>query len=183
MKRAIALLAAAALVAGCGDDNSDNAAGTAAQKARPAAPGPAVPRAERERLSDNAPKPSEGTRKPSGPYVGRWGARLSLKQLIDAEADTRLAGEFKLELRADGTYAMSNGLDPESKGRYAAGPGNALVFKQDSGCDQNNSFAGSRSVYEWKVTGDDLVLTLVRAETKGCTGRSDTLTTPRWKRR
>ncbi len=184
MKNALALVGTAALLlAACGDD--DDEAPTAARPAAPAKEDTAlvVPINQRTALSDKAPKPTDGKLKTSGPYVGKWGVELTADQLAEGAADPRLAGTMGLELRADGTYSTASELDGKIKGRYAAAPGSTLVFKQDSGCDFNGNFEGSRSVYSWKVTGDQLVLTLVRRETKGCTGRSDFLTTPRWQRR
>ena len=184
MKNALALVGTAALLlAACGDDDDK-----AQAPAKPVAPvkedtSQIVSINQRTALSDTAPKPADGKLKTSGPYVGSWGVDLTAGQLAEGAADPRLAGKMGLVLRANGTYSTRSELDGAIKGRYAAAPGSTLVFKQDSGCDFNGGFKGSRSVYSWKVTGGELVLTLVRAETKGCTGRSDFLTTPRWQRR
>ena len=183
MKNTLALVGTAALLlAACGDD--DDEAPTAAKPAAPAKVDAAliVPINQRAALSAKAPKPADGKIKPSGAYVGKWGIQVTADQLAEGAADPRLAGRMGLELRADGTYTTSSSLDGKINGRYAAAPGRTLVFKQDSGCDYNDGFKGSRSVYRWSVEGDELVLTLVRRETKGCTGRSDFLTTPRWQR-
>ena len=74
---------------------------------------------------------------------------------------------------------MFNDFDGESTGLYGAAPDDFLVFTEDTLCEEN--FAGS-GVYQWAVDGDQLTLTLAQPETGGCTGRSDTLTFPRWKR-
>lgn len=167
MKKALALgvVLASLLLAGCGGGDGESAA-----------------RSLDERIATvaDAPMPADGTLQPNGPYIGTWGANLTLDNLSEAAADTRYVGEFRLELREDGTYTLFQEFDGETTGRYGAAPGDFLVFTEDSGCEQGD-FAGS-SVYQWAVGGDQLTLTLVRPETGGCTGRSDSLIFPRWTR-
>lgn len=141
----------------------------------------ARPLEERQAISADVPQPEDGTLEPSGPYIGVWSAELTLQELGEAAADTRYAGTFRLELREDGTYETHQELDGTATGEYSAAPGDFLVFKEDTGCDYNDNFSGT-SVYRWSVDGDELTLTLVRPETGGCTGRSDTLTIPSWRR-
>jgi len=105
----------------------------------------------------------------------------TLQDLGEAAGDTRYAGPFRIELREDGTYETQQTLDGTQSGEYRAAPGDFLVFKDDTGCDYSGKFSGT-SVYRWSVDGDELTLTLVRPESGGCTGRSDTLTLPRWER-
>jgi hypothetical protein len=137
---------------------------------------------EREAFSADAPAPEDGTLDPGGPYIGAWTAELTLDDLANASADTRYRGTFRLELREDGTYEMQQGdVAPTTNGQYRAAPGDFLVFTDDTGCDFHGSFSGT-GVYRWSVDGDELTLTLVRPESGGCTGRSDTLIYPRWQR-
>ena len=124
------------------------------------------------------------TTKPSGPYIGAWYAKLSSQQAIDAEGgDVRLAGNFRLELRKDGTYTTFQELDGETDGRYAMASDNRLVFRQDKGCDVFTGGKGSIGVYTWKIDGSHLRLTNVVPETGGCTGRTQSLVMPVWQRR
>ena len=160
---AVGVVLVSALLAGCGGADDESAA---------------RPLDERVATVADAPMPADGTLQPNGPYVGAWGANLTIQDLGAAAADTRYAGEFRLDLRDDGTYTLYNDFDDETTGRYGAAPGDFLVFAEDTGCDHN--FAG-RGVYQWAVD-DHLTLTLVRPETGGCTGRSDTLIFPRWTR-
>ena len=161
----LGLVLVSALLAGCGGGDEESAA---------------RPLEERIATVPDAPLPADGTLEPSGPYIGTWDANLTLQDLGAAAADTRYAGEFRLELREDGTYTAFQELDGEITGHYAAAPGDFLVFTEDSGCEEGG-FSGT-SVYQWAVDGDQLTLTLVRPETGGCTGRSDTLIFPRWTR-
>jgi hypothetical protein len=183
MKKALLLaLFLASLLAGCGGGEDGEPAAqteervTTTDDAKPAARTPE----ERVATTEKAPTPAEGTLAPSGPYIGVWRAHLTDDDLADAAGEARLAGDFRLELRKDGSYVTFTELDGELTGRYSAAPGNALVFKDDEGC----TMAGleGTSVYEWNVDGDELTLTLVRPESGGCTGRSAALTLPRWKR-
>ena len=166
MKTTLILLVVlgSAVLAGCGGGGNESAA---------------RPLEERTATVADAPMPADATLPTDGPYVGTWAANLTIEDLSAAAADTRYAGEFRLDLRGDGTYTVFQELDGETTGHYAAAPGDFLAFGDDSGCDQN--FAGT-SVYQWAVDGDHLTLTLVQAETGGCTGRSDSLTFPRWTR-
>ena len=165
----IGLLVAAATVAqsGCGGDGNGGSA--------------ARPLEERQAISADAPAAEAGTLDPSGPYNGVWSAEITPQELGEAAADTRYAGTLRLELREDGTYETRQTLDGTTNGKYRAAPGDFLVFKEDSGCDYSDNFSGT-SVYSWSVDDDELTLTLVRPESGGCTGRSDTLTIPRWER-
>ena len=166
MARALALgvVLVLVLLAGCGGGDDESAA-----------QGPD----ERVATVSDAPMAADGTLPTDGPYVGAWSANLTTEDLGTAAADTRYAGEFRLDLGEDGTYTLSNELDPETTGSYGAAPGDFLVFTDDTGCSEN--FAGS-GVYQWAVDGEELTLKLVVPETGGCTGRSDTLTIPRWQR-
>jgi len=161
----LGLVLASALLPGCGGGDGESAA---------------RPLDERIATVADAPMPADGTRQPGGLYIGTWGAKLTLDDLSAAAADTRYVGEFRLDLRRDGTYTLFQELDGETTGRYGSAGGDFLVFTEDSGCEQGD-FAGT-SVYRWAVDGDQLTLTLVRPETGGCTGRSDSLITPRWTR-
>lgn len=166
MAKALALgvVLVSALLAGCGGGDNESAAQTLDERVATVA---------------DAPTPADGTLPTDGPYVGAWGANLTTEDLGAAAADTRYAGEFRLDLREDGTYTLFNDFDGESTGLYGAAPDDFLVFTEDTSCAEN--FAGS-GVYQWAVDGDQLTLALAQPETGGCTGRSDTLTFPRWKR-
>ena len=166
MAKALALgvVLVSALLAGCGGGDDESAAQTVDERVATVA---------------DAPMPDEGTLPTDGPYVGAWSANLTTEDLGAAAADTRYAGEFGLDLGEDGTYTLSNDFNGETTGSYGAAPGDFLVFTDDTVCAEN--FAGS-GVYQWAVDGDEMTLTLVQPETGGCTGRSDTLTIPRWQR-
>ena len=156
---------------GCGSKDKDQPAATksSTEEARKAVPASAT----------NIP-----TTKPSGPYIGAWYAKLSSQQAIDAEGgDVRLAGNFRLELRKDGTYTTFQELDGETDGHYAMASDNRLVFAQDKGCDIFTGGKGSVGVYTWKVDGSHLKLTNIVPETGGCTGRTQSLVMPVWQRR
>jgi predicted small secreted protein len=159
---ALAVVLVSALLAGCGGGDDKSAA---------------QPLDERVTTVADAPMPADGTLPTDGPYVGAWSANLTFDDLSAAAADTAYEGEFRLDLRDDGTYTLYSDRDQETTGRYGAAPDDFLVFTDDTGCAEN--FAGS-GVYQWAVDGDEMTLTLVRPETGGCTGRSDTLTIPRW---
>ena len=161
---ALALVLVSALLAGCGGSDDESAAQTLNERVTTVA---------------DAPMPTDGTLPTDGPYVGAWSANLTTEDLGAAAADTRYAGEFRLDLREDGTYTLFNDFDGESTGLYGAAPDDFLVFTEDTLCEEN--FAGS-GVYQWAVDGDQLTLTLAQPETGGCTGRSDVLTFPRWTR-
>jgi hypothetical protein len=161
---AVGALAIPAVLVGCGGGDDESTAQTLDERVATVA---------------DAPMPTDGTLPTDGPYVGAWGANLTTEDLGAAAADTRYAGEFRLDLREDGTYTLFNDFDGETTGTYGAASDDFLVFTDDTGCAEN--FAGS-GVYQWAVDGDQLTLTLVRPETGGCTGRSDTLTIPRWTR-
>lgn len=141
----------------------------------------ARPLEEREAISADAPAAEDCTLDPRGPFIGAWTAELTLDELADATADTRYAGTFRLELREDGTYKMQQTFNGTTSGEYRAAPGDFLVFTDDTGCDFHGNFSGT-GVYRWSVEGDELTLTLVRPELGGCTGRSDALIDPRWRR-
>jgi hypothetical protein len=162
----IALLISAVLLAGCGG-------GGETESARPID--------ERYATTADAPTASTATSVPDGPYIGTWTATLTQDALVGATADHRYAGQFRLSLRRDGTYTTFQALDGESSGHYRAVRDDYLVFTDDVGCDEF-SVGGSTGVYRWSVSDDELTLTIVRAESGGCTGRSDTLSIPRWNR-
>ena len=165
----IGLLVVVAAVAqsGCGGEGDGGSA--------------ARPLEERQAISADAPTAEAGTLDSRGPYNGVWSAEITLQELGEAAGDTRYAGPFRIDLREDGTYETQQTLDGTQSGEYRAAPGDFLVFKDDTGCDYSGKFSGT-SVYRWSVDGDELTLTLVRPESGGCTGRSDTLTLPRWER-
>ena len=166
MAKALALgvVLVLAVLTGCGGGDDESAA---------------QPLDERVATVADAPMAADSTLPTDGPYVGAWSANLTTEDLGAAAADTRYAGEFRLDLREDGTYTLFNDFNRETTGRYGAAPDDFLVFTEDTLCAEN--FAGS-GVYQWAVDGDEMTLTLVRPETGGCTGRSDTLTIPRWQR-
>ncbi len=156
---------------GCGSNNKDH-------------PAAAKPSAEQARKTVPASATNIATTKPSGPYIGAWYAKLSSQQAIDADGgDVRLAGNFRLELRKDGTYTSFQELDGETDGHYAMASGNRLVFKQEKGCDVFTGGKGSVGVYRWSVNGAHLKLASIVPETGGCTGRTQALVMPVWQRR
>ena len=152
-----------ATTAGCGGSDDESAAQTLDERVATVA---------------DAPTPADGMLPTDGPYVvvergpDYRGPRSGCRR-------HRYAGEFRLDLREDGTYTLFNDFNGETTGLYGAASDDFLVFTDDTGCAEN--FAGS-GVYQWAVDGDQLTLTLVQARDGGCTGRSDTLTISRWKR-
>lgn len=122
------------------------------------------------------------TAKPSGPFIGKWYAKLTPKQAVGG--DVRMAGKFRLALRADGSYTTFQELDGETDGHYRMASANRLVFKQDDGCDVfTGRRGGSVGIYRWSISGAHLKLTNVVPETGGCTGRTESLVMPVWQRR
>ena len=119
---------------------------------------------------------------PAGPFIGKWYAKLTPEQAVGG--DVRMAGKFRLALRADGTYTTFQELDGETNGHYRMASGNRLVFKQDDGCDVfTGRRGGSVGVYRWSLNGSHMRLTSVVPETGGCTGRTESLVMPVWQRR
>lgn len=116
----------------------------------------------------------------SGPYVGSWAAQLGVAEAV-RKGDYRLAGRFTLVLRRNGTYTMANPLDGATHGRLAALSGRRLRFSRDAGCLAGGFEAPAGGVYRWSVRGRRL--TLGRISEGPCTGRTQTLTYPVWRRR
>ncbi len=160
----VAVVLVSVLLAGCGGGDDESAAQALDERVATVA---------------DAPMAADATLPTDGPYVGAWSANLTFDDLSAAAADTAYEGDFRLDLRDDGTYTLSSERDPETTGRYGAAPDDFLVFTDDTGCAEN--FAGT-GVYQWDVDGDEMTLALVQPETGGCTGRSDALTFPRWTR-
>ena len=138
-----------------------------------------TPDRETARKSVPASAANIPTTKPSGPFIGAWHAKLSSQQAIEA-GDVRLAGTFRLDLRNDGTYTTFNEFDGPSKGHYAMGSDQRLVFRQDRGCDVFTGGSGSVGVYHWTMSDAGLKLTNLVPETGGCTGRTQQLVFPLW---
>ena len=96
MKKASSLaqtLSAVSLFAGCGGgEDSEPAARTTEERAttddaKLAARTPE----ERVATTEDAPTPAESTRRPSGPYVGSWRARLTVDDIAEAAGNVNLA--------------------------------------------------------------------------------------------
>jgi hypothetical protein len=112
-----------------------------------------------------------------GPFVGTFADDVTASEAGDRER----AGRYTLVLRSDGTYSMSNPVDGKATGSYKAGMGHDLTFGKDSGCTAGG-FAGV-GVYGWTTTADgQLKFKIARPESGGCTGRTLTLTLPKWQR-
>lgn len=116
----------------------------------------------------------------SGPFIGSWGAKLSYNQAYTL-GDPRMSGRFRLTLRRNGTYTATNPLDPTASGRLAALPGKRLRFFQDTGCLAGGFERSKGGIYRWSVANGKLTLRLVSEGP--CSGRTQTLTYPVWKRR
>ena len=116
----------------------------------------------------------------AGPYIGVWSAQLTVAQAI-RKGDERMAGRFRLVLRRNGTYTASNPFDRATHGRLAALSGRRLRFSRDSGCLAGGYEVSGGGVYRWTLRGGRL--TLRRISEGPCTGRTQTLTYPVWRRR
>jgi len=122
-----------------------------------------------------------GASSASGPFIGSWGAKLSYSQAYTL-GDARMYGRFRLTLRRNGTYTMSNPLDGATSGRLAALAGKRLRFSQDTGCMAGGFERPKGGVYRWSIRDGKLMLRLVNEGP--CSGRTQTLTYPTaWKRR
>jgi len=115
----------------------------------------------------------------SGPYIGSYKAKLTLAEAT-AQGDARMTGTFSLVLRRNGTYSVSNPLDGRTNGRLAALPNKKLRFFSDSGCIAGAFERPKGGIYRWSISGQRLTLSLVSEGP--CTGRSQSLTYPVWKR-
>jgi len=119
----------------------------------------------------------------STPYLGLWTARMSTAQMVNGGYDARLAGRFRLILRADGTYTTDTAPDRWSKGTYTVS-GRRIVFANDVLCKGGGfDFKG---VYTWVIANRTLRLTpMSRPGVSGdpCGGRWQTLTYPLWTRK
>jgi len=113
-------------------------------------------------------------------WAGSYTATLTLAQ-ANARGDSRMAGEFTLVLRRNGTYTMSNPLDGMSRGRLAALTRKRLRFYNDSGCKAGGFELREGGTYRWSVNGKRLTLRVVSEGP--CTGRTQTLTYPVWTRK
>ena len=115
----------------------------------------------------------------SGPFIGKYKATLTQAQAT-GQGDWRMTGRFTLVLRRNGTYTVSNPLDGPTSGKVAALPNRRLRFYDDTGCIAGGFESDEGGVYRWSVRPGQLVLRLVREGP--CTGRSQSLTYPVWKR-
>ena len=125
------------------------------------------------------PSPLAGAGRLSSPYLGSYRATLTAHQAV-TRGDARMAGAFRLVLRRDGTYSAWNPLDGRTNGRLAALPGRRLRFYADSGCLAGGVERPQGGTYGWSLNGRKLTLKLV-SEAR-CSGRTQTLTYPLWKR-
>jgi hypothetical protein len=115
----------------------------------------------------------------SGPFTGFYQATLSPAQAA-ARGDSRLAGKFELVLGSNGLYATVNSFDGASAGQLAVLPGHRLRFFNDIGCVVGGFEQPSGGTYSWSLNGNRLILRLVKEGP--CSGRTETLTYPVWKR-
>ena len=115
----------------------------------------------------------------SGPYLGSYRATLTADQAA-TRGEARMAGAFRLVLRRDGTYSAWNPLDGRTNGRLAALPGRRLRFYADSGCLAGGFERPQGGTYGWSLNGRKL--TLKHISEGACSGRTQTLTYPLWKR-
>jgi hypothetical protein len=116
----------------------------------------------------------------TGPFVGSWAAKLSYNQAYTL-GDPRMYGRFRLVLRRNGTYTAANPLDGTMSGRLAALPGKRLRFFADTGCTAGGFERPKGGIYRWSLNAGKLTLRLVSEGP--CSGRTQTLTYPVWKRR
>lgn len=115
-----------------------------------------------------------------GPFLGTYTAKLSGEEAF-AKGDSRMAGSFRLVLRGNGTYSVTNPLDPTANGRLAALPGKKLRFYKDSGCLYGGFERPKGGIYSWSVTGRKLTLRLVSEGS--CSGRTQSLAWVVWHRK
>jgi hypothetical protein len=118
----------------------------------------------------------------SGPFLGSYSATLTEAQ-ASARGDDRLAGKFTLVLRRNGTYTVSNSFDGASHGKFEALSGKRLRFFHDSGCLGGGFERPQGGIYRWLLSGNGKLLTIRLVNEGPCSGRTDTLTFPVWKRR
>ena len=115
-----------------------------------------------------------------GPFIGSYSGNLTQSQAI-AKGDVRMTGRFRLVLRRNGTYTVSNPLDGATHGKYAALAGKRLRFYGDSGWVLGGFERPQGGTYRWSLRGRLLTLRVVSEGE--CTGRTQSLTYPVWKRR
>ena len=116
----------------------------------------------------------------TGPFLGTYGGTLTASQAT-ALGDSRMTGKFRLVLRPNGTYSVTNPLDPTTKGRLAALSGQKLRFFEDSGCTYGGFERPKGGIYRWSVNGRKLTLRLVSEG--ACTGRTQSLAWVVWHRK
>jgi hypothetical protein len=131
------------------------------------------------RLLTSAGRPEILLAAPSDRVAGR---------LFDAADRAERLRRRRREKRSPSTRGVGSNLRRRSGGRGlhagSARPVHRSVdcrahARRARGCDPPIRGTG---VYRWSVEGDELTLTLVRPESGGCTGRSDALIDPRWRR-
>ncbi|HEX4745954.1 MAG TPA: hypothetical protein VFU99_03640 [Gaiellaceae bacterium] len=115
----------------------------------------------------------------SGPFVGRYKATLTQAQAAGL-GDWRMTGKFSLVIRRNGTYTVSNPLDGRINGKVAALANRRLRFYEDTGCLAGGFERDEGGTYRWSVKPGQLILRLVSEGP--CTGRTQSLTYPVWKR-
>lgn len=116
----------------------------------------------------------------SGPFLGTYTGSLTLGEAATL-GDIRMKGKFRLALRANGTYSVTNPLDGTTNGRLAALPGKKLRFYKDSGCEYGGFERPKGGIYAWSVNGRKLTLRLVSEGP--CTGRTGSLAWVVWTRK
>lgn len=121
-----------------------------------------------------------GRQQLGGPFLGTYRGELTSSQAA-ALGDLRMTGKFRLVLRANGTYSVTNPLDGTATGRLAALPGRKLRFFKDSGCTYGGFERPKGGIYTWSMSGDKLTLRLVSEG--ACTGRTQSLAWVVWHRR
>jgi hypothetical protein len=115
-----------------------------------------------------------------GPFLGSYVANLTTAQAV-ARGDARMAGKFTLVLRRNGTYAVSNPLDGPTRGKFQALSRKRLRFFKDNGCIAGGFERPQGGMYRWSLSGKFLTIRLVNEGP--CSGRTQSLTYPVWKRR
>jgi len=114
-----------------------------------------------------------------GPFLGSYVAILTTAQAV-ARGDARMAGRFTLVLRRNGTYAVSNPLDGTTRGKFEALSPKRLRFFKDNGCIAGGFERPQGGMYRWSLSGKFLTIRLVNEGP--CSGRTQSLTYPVWKR-